>query len=78
MAEIELGGIYKFDTITGDNVGEQGFGVYLFNGTSYDLVKTGKSMGLFYCKLDTPSEGAYRLKIVFDEKIEEEKMFELE
>ena len=78
VAEIELGGIYKFDTITGDNVGEQGFSVYLFNGTSYDLVKTGKSMGLFYCKLDTPSEGAYRLKIVFDEKIEEEKIFELE
>ena len=78
VAEIELGGIYKFDTITGDNVGEQGFSVYLFNGTSYDLVKTGKSMGLFYCKLDTPSEGAYRLKIVFDEKIEENKMFELE
>ena len=66
VVEIELGGIYEFDTIYADWFTEQGYEIYLFNGTDYDLVKAGDVRGFFRVRLDTPSDGAYRLKIVFE------------
>lgn len=78
VVEIDLGGIFTFDLISGENLGEQGYKLYLFNGTDYDLVKEGKTRGFFKCKLDTPSDGAYRLKIVFEHEIQNWVTFELE
>lgn len=65
VVEIELGGIFRFDTVYADWFTEQGYKIYLFNGTDYDLVKSGEVRGFFRVKLNTPSDGAYRLKIVF-------------
>ena len=66
VAEIELGGIFTFDTVSADWFTEQGYKIYLFNGTEYDLVKEGSVRGYFRVRLDNPSDGAYRLKIEFE------------
>ena len=66
VAEIELGGIFTFDTVSADWFTEQGYKIYLFNGTEYDLVKEGSARGYFRVRLDNPSDGAYRLKIEFE------------
>ena len=64
--EIELGGIFTFDTVYADWFTEQNYKLYLFNGTDYDLAKDGLARGFFRVKLNTPSDGAYRLKIEFE------------
>ena len=64
--EIELGGIFTFDTIYADWFTEQKYKLYLFNGTDYDLVKENLASGYFLVKLDKPSDGAYRLKFEFE------------
>lgn len=66
VVEIELGGIFTFDTVSADWFTEQGYKIYLFNGTEYDLVKEGSVRGYFRVRLDNPSDGAYRLRIVFE------------
>lgn len=66
VAEIELDGIFTFDTISADWFTEQDYKIYLFNGTDYDLVKNGNVSGYFCVRLDAPSDGAYRLKIEFE------------
>lgn len=66
VAEIELDGIFTFDTISADWFTEQDYKIYLFNGTDYDFVKKGNVRGYFCVRLDAPSDGAYRLKIEFE------------
>lgn len=78
IIDIDLGGIFEFDTINGENVGEVEYKLYLFNGTDYVLEKTGKTRGLFACKLDKVSSGAYRLRLEFSEAIQDNITFEIE
>lgn len=75
VAEIELGGIFTFDTITADWFTEQDYKIYLFNGTDYDLVKVGTARGYFGVRLDSPSDGAYRLKIEFEKHLPDDVNF---
>ena len=76
--EIELGGIFTFDTIYADWFTEQKYKLYLFNGTDYDLVKENLASGYFLVKLDKPSDGAYRLKFEFEKDAPSDVMFILE
>jgi alpha-L-fucosidase len=76
--EIELGGIFTFDTIYADWFTEQKYKLYLFNGTDYDLVKENLASGYFLVKLDEPSDGAYRVKLEFEKDAPSDVTFILE
>ncbi len=76
--EIDLGGIFTFDTVYADWFTEQGYKLYLFNGTDYDLAKEGSARGYFSVKLNIPSDGAYRVKIEFENDAPSDVNFILE
>lgn len=76
--EIDLGGIFTFDTVYADWFTEQGYKLYLFNGTDYDLAKEGSVRGYFSVKLNIPSDGAYRVKIEFENDAPSDVNFILE
>ena len=64
-AEIELGGIFPFNTVTFNGMGFWGYDICVFNGSSYETVFSSKSPHKNQIvKLDKTYNTSYKLKLV--------------
>ncbi len=76
--DVNLGGVIPFNMIKVKNVGDVSFKLYIFNGSAFELFKEGKSeSGSIECFLDTTVDIAYRFKLTFDKKINENTKIEV-
>ena len=68
--DVNLGGIFPFNSVTVDGVGNNSYEFYVFNGTAFDLYKKGKCVnGKADIRLDIPVDNAYRFKLIFENEI---------
>jgi len=64
-AEIELGGIFPFNTVTFNGTGFWGYDICVFNGSTYETVYTGKAPHKNQIvNLDKTYRASYKLKLI--------------
>ena len=71
--DVNLGGLFPFNTVKVDGVGQNSYKFYVFNGTAFDLWKRADTEnGTVEIKLDIPVDNAYRFKLAFENPISSE------
>lgn len=75
---VNLGGLFPFNSVVIDGIGENEYKFYVFNGTSFDLHKEGKSkMGKIEIKLDLAVDNAYQFMLSFEKPISNDVKIEV-
>ena len=68
--DVNLGGLFPFNTVKVEGVGQNSYKFYVFNGTAFDLWKNAQAEnGTVEIKLDIPVDNAYRFKLTFENPI---------
>ncbi len=76
--DVNLGGLFPFNFVKINGVGEVSYKFYVFNGTSFDLWKEGRGEnGSIEIRLDIPIDNAYRFKISFEKQIPKDLKIEV-
>jgi alpha-L-fucosidase len=76
--DVNLGGLFPFDTVRVEGVPNNSYKLYVFNGTNFDLYAQGESVdGKINAKFDLPVDNAYRLNVKFDKEIEKDVKIEV-
>ena len=76
--DVNLGGLFPFNTVKVEGVPNNGYKLYVFNGTNFDLYAQGESAnGKINAKFDLPVDNAYRLNVKFDKEIEKDVKIEV-
>ena len=69
--DVNLGGIFPFNSVKLTGVGKTEYKFFVFNGTSFDLRKSGKSEnGEIDISMKAPIDNAYRFMLSFDKQVE--------
>ena len=76
--DVNLGGLFPFNKVRVEGVGENKYKFYVFNGTAFDLWKTGETeQGCVEISLDIPVDNAYRFMLSFDKEISKDVSIEV-
>ena len=76
--DVNLGGLFPFNTVKVEGVPNNSYKLYVFNGTNFDLYAQGESVdGKINAKFDLPVDNAYRLNVKFDKEIEKDVKIEV-
>lgn len=76
--DVNLGGLFPFNTVAVNGVGKTSYKFYVFNGTAFDLWQTGNSEnGNVKIKLDIPVDNAYRFKLSFEDRVSSKAKIEV-
>lgn len=76
--DVNLGGLFPFNYVRVDNAPLTSYKFYVFNGTAFDLWKTGECKdGSVEIKLDIPVDNAYRFKLSFEGQVSRDAKIEV-
>ena len=76
--DVNLGGLFPFNSVKATGVGDVGYKFYVFNGTAFDLWKEGRSNdGKIDISIEIPVDNAYRFMLSFDSKVEKTAKIEV-
>ena len=76
--DVNLGGLFPFNTVKVEGVGQNSYKFYVFNGTAFDLWKNAQAEnGTVEIKLDIPVDNAYRFKLTFENSVPKDVKIEV-
>ena len=68
--DVNLGGLFPFNSVTVDGLNENSYKFYVFNGTNFDLYEKGECKdGKINVKLQLTVDNAYRFMLSFEKQI---------
>ena len=68
--DVNLGGLFPFNSVTVEGLGKNSYKFYVFNGTNFDLYEKGVCAdGKIDIKLQIPVDNAYRFMLSFEKQI---------
>ena len=76
--DVNLGGLFPFNSVTVEGLKENSYKFYVFNGTNFDLYEKGECKdGKISIKLQIPVDNAYRIKLDFENPISKDVKIEV-
>ena len=76
--DVNLGGLFPYNYVSVDGVGDNEYKFYVFNGTNFDLYEKGSAdNGKFEIKLQIPIDNSYRFVLSFEKSISNDVKLEI-